>query len=165
MKSDRITGGHFLNFLRITSLFEGIIMKSSFRFSIFILMIAVLISYCSEDKNPLPSVSHPEGWQNVASEDFHGSKVLVTGNQACKSCHGTDFTGGKSKVSCYSSNCHTIYPHKESWMLIGEADFHGSYVDAHADALNKCKDCHGSDLKGGTTGISCFDCHPEGTIP
>lgn len=26
-------------------------------------------------------------------------------------------------------------------------------------ALTNCVSCHGSDLKGGTTGVSCYECH------
>lgn len=25
--------------------------------------------------------------------------------------------------------------------------------------LENCTSCHGSDLKGGSTGVSCYDCH------
>ncbi|MGC9341089.1 MAG: hypothetical protein ACP5E3_00160 [Bacteroidales bacterium] len=25
--------------------------------------------------------------------------------------------------------------------------------------LTNCADCHGSDLQGGTTGVSCYECH------
>lgn len=25
--------------------------------------------------------------------------------------------------------------------------------------MQNCVSCHGSDLKGGTTGVSCFECH------
>jgi len=28
-----------------------------------------------------------------------------------------------------------------------------------AQPLVNCVGCHGSDLKGGTTGVSCFECH------
>ena len=28
-----------------------------------------------------------------------------------------------------------------------------------AQPLVNCVTCHGSDLKGGTTGVSCFECH------
>ena len=27
--------------------------------------------------------------------------------------------------------------------------------------IANCADCHGSDLKGGTTGVSCFECHDK----
>lgn len=25
--------------------------------------------------------------------------------------------------------------------------------------LTNCSDCHGSDLRGGSTGVSCYECH------
>lgn len=27
------------------------------------------------------------------------------------------------------------------------------------DPLSNCTGCHGNDLKGGTVGVSCFECH------
>ena len=30
-----------------------------------------------------------------------------------------------------------------------------------AQPLANCVTCHGSDLKGGTTGVSCFECHSK----
>ena len=30
-----------------------------------------------------------------------------------------------------------------------------------AQPLVNCVACHGSDLKGGTTGVSCFECHNQ----
>jgi mono/diheme cytochrome c family protein len=29
------------------------------------------------------------------------------------------------------------------------------------DPLTNCVSCHGSDLKGGTAGVSCFSCHGQ----
>lgn len=29
------------------------------------------------------------------------------------------------------------------------------------DPLTSCSACHGTDLKGGTSGVSCFECHGE----
>lgn len=29
------------------------------------------------------------------------------------------------------------------------------------DPLTNCVSCHGSDLKGGTTGVSCYECHNQ----
>ena len=29
------------------------------------------------------------------------------------------------------------------------------------DPLSNCIDCHGSDLRGGDTGVSCYECHGE----
>lgn len=30
-----------------------------------------------------------------------------------------------------------------------------------AQPLANCVSCHGADLKGGTTGVSCFECHNQ----
>jgi len=127
-------------------------------------MIAILISFCSEDKNPLPSVSHPEEWNTVQSADFHGKKVLAAGYETCKSCHGVDFKGGKSGAGCYGANCHNNYPHQAEWTYINNANSHAAYLNNMGDIAN-CKKCHGSDLKGGSSGVSCYSCHAEGSLP
>lgn len=140
-------------------------MNSSIKFLIVVSMITALISFCSEDKNPLPSVSYSEEWNNVQSADFHGKKVLAAGHETCKSCHGADFKGGKSGASCYGSSCHSTYPHQPEWNYIDHADSHGQYLKTHSAALENCKKCHGSNLRGGTSQVSCFGCHPEGSLP
>ena len=137
-------------------------MKSSFKIFIPISLIAVLISYCSEDKNPLPSVSHPEKWNTVQSADFHGGKVLSAGYETCKSCHGIDFKGGKSGVSC--NDCHSTFPHPDEWNLIGNAGSHAAYLE-NMDNIGNCKKCHGTDLRGGTSGVSCYGCHKTNSLP
>lgn len=137
-------------------------MKSSFKIFILFSMIAVLISFCSEDKNPLPSVSHPGEWNTVQSADFHGKKVLAAGYETCKSCHGVDFKGGKSGASCYGSNCHSTFPHQPEWNYIDNTNSHGAYMKTNMGAIENCKKCHGSNLEGGTSGVSCDACHGPG---
>ena len=140
-------------------------MKNSFKIFMLFSMIVVLISYCSEDKNPLPSVSHPEEWNTIQSADFHGQKVLAAGYEACKSCHGVDFQGGKSESSCYSSNCHSTFPHQPEWNYFDNLNSHGAHIKATEGAIENCKKCHGSNLTGGSSGVSCYDCHAEGSLP
>ncbi len=158
-----VDDGHFNEYHK--KLIRGYPMKSSFKILIVISMIVVLISYCSEDKNPLPSVSHPEEWNTAQSADFHGKKVLAAGYETCKSCHGADFKGGKSGASCYGSNCHSTFPHQAEWNYIDNANSHGAYVKANSGAIENCKKCHGSDLSGGTSKVSCYGCHPGGSLP
>jgi hypothetical protein len=140
-------------------------MKSSIKIFILISMIAVLISFCSEDKNPLPSVSHPDDWNSIRSADFHGEKVLAAGYESCKTCHGSDFKGGKAGVGCYGSNCHSTYPHQPEWTFFDNANSHGSYLKANEGAIENCKECHGSNLRGGSSGVPCYGCHAEGSLP
>ena len=33
------------------------------------------------------------------------------------------------------------------------------HKSGHDQPLTNCVSCHGSDLKGGTTGVSCYECH------
>ncbi len=140
-------------------------MKSLVKILIAISMIPVLISFCSEDKNPLPSVSHPDEWNAAQSADFHGKKVLAAGDESCKSCHGVDFKGGNSGASCYGSSCHSTYPHQPEWTYIDNDKSHGEYIEVNPTAIENCKKCHGSDLSGGTSEVSCYGCHAEGSLP
>ena len=130
---------------------------------VFVLLIIGLAAGCSEDKNPLPGVSHPEDWNTQSSVDFHGSKVLEVGYNSCKSCHGSDLKGGKTEFSCFQ--CHQTYPHPDSWNLITDDNFHGKYIENNNGSTDYCKGCHGSNLQGGRSGVSCYSCHPPEEAP
>ena len=138
-------------------------MKVIFQIFTLFLMITVIILGCSEDKNPLPSVSHPEGWNNSEADNFHGGKVLEMGYSSCKVCHGIELDGGKANVSCYQ--CHQTYPHPSSWIEVDNDQNHGEYVKNNAEALTLCTNCHGEDLTGGKSGVSCYNCHAAGSLP
>ena len=123
----------------------------------------LLMSYCSTDKNPLPSVSHPEGWNSESAENTHGAKVLETGYASCKSCHGVDLKGGKTEKGCF--DCHQTYPHPDEWTDFDSGNNHKAYIAANNNSTDYCKSCHGDDLTGGKSGVSCFSCHKLGTLP
>lgn len=129
--------------------------------SVLIIFLAVALSFvyfsCSENVSPLPSVSHTPSWSNPQSEDFHGTKVINNGYSSCTSCHGQDYMGGDSKVSCY--DCHETFPHPKEWKVITDDLFHGTYISNNHWNMNDCKKCHGQDYSGGSSGISCYDCH------
>lgn len=76
----------------------------------------------------------------------------------CANCHGSDFNGGISGVSCH--DCHELYPHTSHWMTQGMNSFHGNYVKDN-DAILKflCTECHKGDYSGGRSHQSCFNCH------
>ena len=86
------------------------------------------------------------------SPDFHGKEDT----ERCMTCHGQDYRGGTSEVSCYQ--CHAGGPsgHPAYSIWVGSPDspdFHGK------DDTRRCVTCHGLDLKGGTSEVSCFTCH------
>jgi len=101
---------------------------------------------------------HPESWINTDSDEFHGKKVLAVSYGSCKSCHGDNLKGGESTIACVT--CHEIYPHYSDWNEIAATDFHGNYIRTQKQwSMADCRNCHGTDYKGGRSGASCQDCH------
>jgi hypothetical protein len=121
----------------------------------------ILLWACSDSITPTPSVSHPDGWNDLNSEVFHGSKVLVSGAETCRPCHGDSYTGGQSGVSCYQ--CHASYPHHDEWTTPGSG--HDAYIKTKNWSLADCKSCHGTDYQGGSSGESCLTCHTSTAGP
>ncbi len=97
---------------------------------------------------------HKADWKEKTS---HGSSIVAKlyNIEDCESCHGEDHTGGTSEVSCFT--CHSQYPHADDWLTPGSDNFHGKIV--LNSSTDDCESCHGNDLKGGSSGISCFSCH------
>ena len=125
------------------------------------LIIMVIAISCSEKNIPTDVGAHPEAWNNANSEQFHGTAVLDGGNDACTSCHGTDFLGGNSGVSCYGSGCHVYYPHPNGFSEISSMNFHGNYIRSELITWNirVCKSCHGDNYEREFSGTSCRTCH------
>lgn len=98
---------------------------------------------------------HPATWVKQP-EPFHGTKVQMEGPMVCTACHGDDYRGGWSGVSC--STCHDgPGGHPQGWLDSNAHTFHGRVVTMQGNL--DCRRCHGNDLLGGTSGVSCGDCH------
>lgn len=98
---------------------------------------------------------HPSGWLTPSARYFHGNDVRNNGGERCTQCHGADYMGGTSGVSCYDT-CHDgPGGHPEGWGA-RPSPFHGDEVIANGST--QCFDCH---TGGGEnwTGYSCSDCH------
>jgi predicted CxxxxCH...CXXCH cytochrome family protein len=80
-------------------------------------LILAAVSGCAEKREPptLPD-AHPAAWLDESSVDFHGSVVQSRGTGSCAICHGADFRGGESGISC---------------------------VDCHLQSGQACISCHG----------------------
>jgi hypothetical protein len=104
------------------------------------------------------SYPHVSGWQDPATPTSHGEylKAKQWGTAECKSCHGTDFAGGSSRVAC--TGCHATYPHKAEWADTS-AGSHGAYLLAGMGQITDCARCHGAAYDGGTSNVSCYGCH------
>jgi hypothetical protein len=100
---------------------------------------------------------HPGRWASRDAARFHGEPVEKAGPAACGSCHGPDYRGGWSGVSCYT--CHAGGPsgHPDGWMNRASSSFHGLKV--FTQGVEDCTRCHGFGLGGGTSRVACAKCH------
>ena len=110
-------------------------------------IISFLLISCSNDADPQPDLTHPAGWMEKGSANFHGRKDLTIGSDFCTPCHGEDYAGGSSGVAC--SDCHNEYPHPDTWAAPGDNNNHAAFIRAKYWSMALCKTCHGSDYKGG----------------
>ncbi|RMG33286.1 MAG: hypothetical protein D6732_12305 [Methanobacteriota archaeon] len=132
------------------------------------MVILIGLSGCLDKRDPVTVSTHPESWTSEGSPDFHGS-VLLNDNlslQSCRSCHGEDYQGGSSGVSCYTSGCHTLFPHPEGFADITSPQFHSHIISEQLGwDITGCRECHGDDYSGkGVADKNCRICHtaPEG---
>jgi len=131
----------------------------------FSMILALLTFSCSEKKSVADVGTHPTGWTDQNSEQFHGTVVIDAGNEGCTACHGSDFQGGTSEVSCYSSECHEHYPHPPGISDVNSESFHGQYIkNSLGWDMIPCQSCHGEDYDREIQETSCRSCHtgPDG---
>ena len=80
----------------------------------------------------------------------------LVGTTQCTSCHGSDLTGGITKVSCFTSACHhgTI----PTW---AQPSVHGASAKKTPgnSGFVSCQICHANNFAGGGSGVACTSCH------
>jgi predicted CxxxxCH...CXXCH cytochrome family protein len=113
--------------------------------------------------NTTPAWTTVNGTQDACGS-CHGTPPSAPHAQmtACRSCHpGTVTTSGTSDVAGGKHingtvEATTVHPDPAIWLVRGSGNFHG---DAADQGLGACTSCHGSDLAGGSAGVSCNQCH------
>src|SRR5512143_1559107 len=129
-------------------------------FAGFLVLTAFFIG-CSDPNAQSPidpeSGSHAANWLPAAH------MAAATSNpDSCSTCHGADFKGGISGVSCTS--CHLGSPtsvHPENWVPV--YSMHGPYVKTNSTSACANQYCHGLSLTGAPdSGPSCTSCHIGG---
>ena len=123
----------------------------------FLLALVILWGACADRKNPTLVETHPDEWSEKNSPGFHGQKIVLAGLISCPGCHGSDYRGGTSEVSCYK--CHNgPGGHPRGWFDSSSDNYHGLKVAAEGPSV--CVPCHGEDYKGvANKGFSCYKCH------
>ncbi len=91
-------------------------------------------------------------------------------NEQCDNCHRMDEVTQNGAPGC--QECHSGFPHPEGWGLSnihiqGLANQGGSLPTAISEQC--ATSCHGDNLNGGLSSVSCTDCHsgyphPEGWV-
>lgn len=91
------------------------------------------------------SVGHPAGWAATGHQiAVKAAAGASTGMDSCRSCHGTDFKGGTTGVSCMK--CHTTSPHSKPWLTsTGATTYKHSTVDT--TNASACGSCHAKGAK------------------
>jgi hypothetical protein len=145
---------------------EGDSMQRLFGLTILVIL-AILAGGCSDSKTGAPTTTsaHPADWL-----DLHSSDPAAAGlADSCRVCHGANFEGSGKAVSCF--DCHASGPpfalHPSWWN--GDAfnehrHFHNEADPARRMSWTTCAValCHGSQLKGGGNGPSCFSAEYTG---
>ncbi|MDA8122535.1 MAG: hypothetical protein M0Z38_08230 [Deltaproteobacteria bacterium] len=106
--------------------------------------------------------AHPAGWVSGTGSSLHYVYASIDGGAACKPCHGDDLLGGISRVSCYSASWNGFSCHSGGPVFHGPGWVQAHQVSARPDGA-ACKPCHGADLLGGTSGVSCYSASRNGT--
>jgi hypothetical protein len=131
-----------------------------------ILLLAVsallFLAACSDPQDaplaPQAQVSvHVQGWNVAASPDFHGKALAPKqfNSEECRPCHGSQYDGGISNVSC--KTCHASFPHPATGWVGG----HGTFLKSNGYDLNSCQSCHGQNYGTVKVSNSCLTCHTK----
>ncbi len=128
---------------------------------------------CAELKDKLPAGTNPaiavhaEGWTNPSSANFHGKAIMADSwdMRSCRTCHGSDYSGGVAEVSCRTchtdgggpENCATCHGGPNS--PAPPEDLAGNTATAAAGVGAHQKHVQGGNL---SSIVWCYECH---TVP
>lgn len=143
-------------------------MNKNFKYGLSVLAAVLFIAGCSELKEEkIPTQTevsiHGVGFTDPSSANFHG-KYIQSKNYdltLCQSCHGTDYSGGKTNQSC--NTCHNKQSGPENCTTC-----HGSVNAAPPEDLSDNNSplmrgvgMHQKHVMGGLLGapVACKECH------
>jgi len=144
------------------------------KFTLLMVLGLALLGYGCSDGNssaPIAGAAHPSDW--IVNHDT--AALAVAGFADCITCHGTDLKGSGDAVSCFS--CHLF---NDAPPFSIHPDWTDPYTEHRAFAAPEGNEgypscalsaCHGTDIRGGTAGPSCFSatfdglaCHADGPV-
>jgi hypothetical protein len=144
---------------------------SQIKITLLFVIMALALAGCG-DKNSQANFESLSG-KHVSSWLPAGHTVAAKSNlEACTECHGSDFSGGISKVAC--TQCHlgnVLSPHPVFWNYTSTQPtawgtyayvFHGKFAKEKGSNGCAVASCHGTGLQGvADSGPSCTSCHKD----
>lgn len=121
-------------------------------------LVLIFSGGCTEQAEP---GVHPDSWLDPGADNSHMARIASSGIGGCQGCHGQEYLGGTSGVSCYT--CHaggpSGHPQGTVWFFMPDSSlFHGNA--AMDRGFNDCARCHGQDLRGvPLENRACSVCH------
>jgi len=111
----------------------------------------------------LPSGGSVSGWLVLPSGGSHASTATLDyiangGSSGCAQCHGSDLSGGISRVSCFGNPAGCHHSPVANWATPA---VHGVTAKAApgSSGFASCQICHGKNFSGVLTARACEDCH------
>jgi hypothetical protein len=130
-----------------------------------LIMSFLLLNGCLDQRSSVEVSTHPQGWADENSPEFHGKALLTESlsKASCQSCHGEQYEGGSSGISCYSSGCHAVYPHPDKFASGEDPSGHAALIREQLRwDITGCRSCHGADYAGnGVPDKNCLKCHQQ----
>ncbi|MDA8423860.1 MAG: hypothetical protein M0Z89_11055 [Nitrospiraceae bacterium] len=131
---------------------------------VLLLIVGLLaLAGCGSEKNDkavFDGDQHPAGW--LPAGHMAAAKTDVT---VCAECHGSDYAGGISGVSC--TLCHlggVDSVHPAAWSQ-NTGTYHAPYAASNGTTACSNMYCHGNGLTGvAGSGPSCTSCHLGGPV-
>lgn len=107
---------------------------------------------------------HPEGWTDSTSALFHGTAIRADQWEMmqCKQCHGGDYSGGTTAISC--TPCHTAPEGPEACFTCHGSDGNSAppvdldnRTETRFPGVGAHRECMGNTLR--SKPVRCSECH------
>ncbi len=127
-----------------------------------------VVNHVNESGNTVPGWVAPTGGSHANSATMN--YIANGGSSSCTECHGSDLTGGISRVSCFGNPAGCHHGPIAGWVAVSPAtQNHGVSAKKApgSSGFDSCRICHGSNFAGTTSAPSCFDlpaCHGAGIV-
>src|SRR5512135_67128 len=116
----------------------------------------VIVNHVDASGNSIPGWLTPTGGLHAKSATL--DYIANGGSSGCTQCHGSDLSGGISRVSCFGNTAGCHHGPIAGWVAVSPAvQNHGVSAKKApgSSGFASCKICHGNNFSGGGAQVSC----------